>query len=104
MQPLKRPFVANNVSRELLLPELTSGGGPPEEMTFMSVPETTMNENDGAMLWKGQIRSGRQAAVTNPVAEAAGMQSASDDHLGRSVAPANPSHVQATLFRRQDIH
>lgn len=56
----------------------------------MSVPEAAMDKDDRVIAGKHDIRTPKQALSTQPVAEAAGVESFPHQYFQLRVAAANP--------------
>ena len=69
----------------------------------MTVPEATVHEKDGSMSREHHIGFAGYVRSVKPVAEAAPVKSAPDDHFGFGILASDPAHDEPTLFRRQYV-
>lgn len=70
----------------------------------MSVPETTVNKDCGAMFRKHQIGLSRQLARRESVTESEPMEVPSNDELGLGVSRADGRHHSRPNVRRDYIN
>ncbi len=79
------PALFMQLSKISLIPQLVGGelrsplftvvfGGRGEPAVRMSVPETTMNEHDGTVLWQTDIRASREVFPVQAETETVAMQ------------------------------
>ena len=106
-QPLKLPpliGIAILVRQQLLLPKC-----PPSfrhGSTFsatVSVPKTTMDENDFATPGKDQVGLSRQRGNVEPITVSEAVNEFADRHFRFSVTAADQSHNLPTLFFREYV-
>ena len=91
------------VACNLPAPELLPGGGPPEQMTVMPVPEASVYKNDRPVLREQHVGLSGQPAVMQPVPEPSGMQGPTDEQFGSCVFPTDTRHHATAGFRRDNV-
>lgn len=67
------------------------------------MPETSMDEYDGLVLRKDDVRLSREILPVQPESETVLVQPASYDHFRLRVLPADPGHQIASLFRGKQV-
>jgi hypothetical protein len=86
-------LIALYVLLEFLAPEIGSSlGRGASSASFMSVPETAVNEDHQAILSKHNIRRARHVATMNTKAEPQAMRGSTHDHFRHRVLPPNAPH------------
>ncbi len=94
-----------NITQELPLPEFFIGSGCGSETTaYVSMPEAAMDEHDGLVLWKHQIRRSRQLFDMKSIPESLGEKNGAKTSLWPSVLSANARHHAAALRSSWDAH
>jgi len=63
------------------------------------VPKTAMHEDDGAMLWKHDIRIARQICAMQTEAKTEAMQQLTDSDLGLRILLPDAPHDARARFR-----
>ena len=80
--------ISFRISRSLCVPELgICLRSDSAESTLVHVPEATVNEDDGPMLWENDVRASRQIADVQPVPISERVEKSSDLHLRAGVLP-----------------
>lgn len=64
----------------------------------MPMPETAVNENGRAMLWKDDVGRPWEISAVNTISETSLMQALPNDDFGRGVRAPDLSHQGASLF------
>ena len=91
--------VAFLVAVNLLLPEFGVCLGHYKVFaTLVAVPETAVDEDDGAVLAQHYVGGAGQALDVYAVAVAVGMQVAAHNHLGLGVLALDARHALVSLF------
>jgi len=81
------------------LPVINVGTGKAETGTVVvSMPEATLNEDDGTVLVQNQIRFPRQILIVKAKTEAQPMKTFSDPQLRLGILSADLRHDLASLF------
>lgn len=70
----------------------------------MSVPETAVNEDAGAVFPQHDVRTPRQMRMVQTVPESVGEQVLSDYHFRLDVGRVNGSHVFVPQVLREGVH
>ena len=69
----------------------------------MSMPETTIDEDDRSIRRKYQVGRAGQPAVMEPKTKPPGVQAAANHKLWLGVSRPDPRHVEPTLIRRERV-
>ena len=69
----------------------------------MTVPEASVDENHGAKSREHHIRFAGYARSVEPVAEAAAVKPAPQEHFGFGILAPDPAHDEPALVRRQYV-
>lgn len=97
--------VTSNIAHELVLPELPVGlWGCCVPATFVPMPETTMDENDGSVLWKDEVRSAGQLPVMKSIAQSPGKKKQAQGPFWPGVLSADARHHAAALLSGRYTH
>ena len=92
-------FVSFDISPELFFPELLVGRWHCCLRTsFVSMPKTTVNENNCLILRQDYIRLSRKIFHMQTKTIASAMQCGSDVHFRLRIFRSNPAHVPASFF------
>ena len=70
----------------------------------MSVPETAVDEDAGAVFSKHDVRTPRQTRMVQTIPESVGEQVLPDYHFRLGVGRVNGSHVFVPLVLRKGVH
>ena len=69
----------------------------------MTVPETAVHKYHGLMSGEHHVGLAGQVRSMKPVAEAARVKPAPEEHFGFGVLAPDPAHDEPALFRRQYV-
>lgn len=98
------PCVPRHVLLELRRPELNPGlraiGIP---TPVMPMPETAMNENDGAIPWEYQVWRSRKILPMQAKTKAEPVGDATNDQFRLGIPPPDARHDLAPLFGIHDV-
>lgn len=90
-------FVVGLIAGNFFCPPLGSGFGKSKVFAvFVSVPETSVDENDGSVFWQNDIRFGGKCFVVKSVAESVDKQKFSDQKFRFGVLASDLAHVVAS--------
>jgi hypothetical protein len=98
--------VPRSIAFQFGQPEVTSTLRQSGELTgwiWMTMPETSMDENDLAAAYKHQIWGSRKIAAVKPVPISHSMHQAANPHLGTCVFVSYAAHPLASLGWCQSI-
>ena len=97
------PIIVPSVAAYFFIPELGVRGGAFEPVAVVSVPETTMDEDDRALLPEHQVRPARQVGRMKPIPLAESMKPATENEFGLCVAALDCGHVAMALLGGQRV-
>ncbi len=101
------PFIPSPVPVDLGGPELGAGLGDAEELAAgVSVPEASVDEDDGAVLGEDDVGFAWEGAVLGSVdgeAESEAVEDGADGELGLGVARADARHHLRAFFGGEDV-
>jgi hypothetical protein len=103
-KPRHCDVITRAIPGNLVLPELFPCCGPFEQMAAVPVPEATVNEYDGVVLRKDEIRAAGQLAVLQAETETESMQGAADHHFRSRIASPDTAHIEPALLRCKYVH
>lgn len=95
--------ITNLITADFRLPEIRTSRGEMKHGAVVPMPEATVDEDNGPVLWEHQVRTPRKAAILQPVAQATCMQSATHHHFGFGIPAADTAHIALTLLRSVDV-
>ena len=103
-QSLRCSAVPFNGAGKLLDPEwsVRSGCGR-EAAPGVAVPVATVDEDNGTVLWKDDVRFAGERGDVLPEPQTCAVEKRPEKHFRLSVAPAYPGHVEAALCGRMDV-
>jgi hypothetical protein len=97
-------FVPSDIRFELRPPEvLASRWGGGVATPFVTMPETAMHEDDGAILRENKVRSSVDFLAVEPESETVRVQRPPESHLGLGVLSPNSRHHPGTCLLIYDI-
>ena len=100
--------VAGLVSLDLGFPPIVVGLGEAEVgAVFVAVPEAAVDEDDGVVFGKDEVRSAGEVFVFRAVdgeAVAEAVEHGAEDELGFCIAATDAGHDFGSLLRCEDVH
>lgn len=96
--------IARSIAIDLGFPELGASTGQAEQVAVVSMPEATIDKNDGPVLRQNDVRPTRKAGTPQPVAEALRMQGFPHQQLDLRVLAPDPRHLRRALLRGKGVN
>ena len=95
--------ITPGIAVDLVTPEILPGLWPAKQWAIMPMPETTMHEDHGTMLWQNKVRSARKAPALQSVAKPFSVQPAPDHQLRLCILPPDGRHISAARVSRMNV-
>ncbi len=98
------PCIASSVTQNLRLPELRSCLGQTVQRAIVTMPEASMDKDDGPVFRQHDIRSPRQSSSAQAVAESPRMEALAYKDLQFGVRATDPRHLCGSLRRGKTVN
>lgn len=95
--------ITRTITGDLGLPEVGSARWQLEEMTIMTMPETTIHLDHGTVARQPEIRLAWQGGIVQAIAKPGMMRHGAHPLLGTGIPATNTGHHLATLLGLHDI-